>query len=208
MKISVSGGVDFATRLAADATSLRSAAALSVQQAAEGLKAELRAQVVGAGLGQRLANTWRVAYRTGQRQALVYTRAPAIMKGHNQASVIRSSDGFWLALPGPGAPAHVGGGLRPTPERVERMYGRPLAFVYRSPPPSLLVMSLRRGTGARGGWRSPSARALATGDTEAAVMFLLFPLVRLPKRLDVEGAVRRWHAALPGLLDSNWRRAA
>jgi len=88
------------------------------------------------------------------------------------------------------------------------MYGRPLVFVYRNPPPSLLVMSLRRGTGARGGWRSPSARALATGNTEAAVMFLLFPLVRLPKRLDIAGAVRRWHAALPGLLDQNWRRAA
>ena len=184
MNLTVTGGADFAAKLAADAAALKRAAAATVEQAAEGLKNDLRAHVVGAGLGQRLANTWRVAYRTGQHQALVYTKAPQIMKGHDQGGVISSSNGFWLVLPGPHCPKQSGRGLRPTPEQIKRMYGRPLVFVSRHPPPSLLVMNLRHGT--------------------TAVMFLLFPLVRLPKRLDIEGIVQRRYSAFPGLLTENW----
>ena len=35
------------------------AVTLSIREATDGLKTELRSQITGAGLGQRLANTWR-----------------------------------------------------------------------------------------------------------------------------------------------------
>ncbi len=80
----------------------------SIREATDGLKTELRSQITGAGLGQRLANTWRgEVYPKGQMSikaaGLVYSRAPVIVGAHDQGATIRSKDGFWLAIPLPAA---------------------------------------------------------------------------------------------------------
>lgn len=69
----------------------------SIREATDGLKTELRSQITGAGLGQRLANTWRgEVYPKGKLSTkaagLVYSRAPVIVGAHDQGATIRSKD--------------------------------------------------------------------------------------------------------------------
>jgi hypothetical protein len=53
--------------------------ATGTREAGRGLKTELRRQVASAGLGQRLANSWRDEHYPNQKldaASLVYTKAP------------------------------------------------------------------------------------------------------------------------------------
>ena len=102
----------------------------SIREATDGLKTELRSQVTGAGLGQRLANTWRgEVYPKGKLSikaaGLVYSRAPVIVGAHDQGATIRSKDGFWLAIPLPAA-GKGPRGKRMTPGLWEKLRGQRL----------------------------------------------------------------------------------
>jgi hypothetical protein len=186
--------------------------ATGVKQAGEGLKDELRRQVVTAGLGQRLARTWRSRSYPNRRHdaaALVWSKAPQIVRAFDEGAAIRSRNGFWLAIPSPEAPKRGPTGKRITPGMVERMYGRRLRFVYRPRGASLLVMDgmVARG-GRRGGFRMATTRNasrnrgayVSTSGLTTVVMFFLVPQVRMPKRLDVARASERWAARLPALI--------
>ena len=126
----------------------------SIREATDGLKTELRSQITGAGLGQRLANTWRgEVYPKGQMSikaaGLVYSRAPVIVGAHDQGATIRSKDGFWLAIPTPAAGKSARGG-RITPGEWERRTGLRLRFASLCPP--------QRVSPGRGGPRPPCRR--------------------------------------------------
>ena len=72
-----------------------------------GLKTELRRQVASAGLGQRLANSWRDRHYPNQRldaASLVYTKAPQIIRAFDEGALIRSKRGRFLAIPTANAP--------------------------------------------------------------------------------------------------------
>ncbi len=140
----------------------------SIREATDGLKTELRNQITGAGLGQRLANTWRgEVYPKGKMSikaaGLVYSRAPVIVGAHDQGATIRSKDGFWLAIPLPAA-GKGPRGKRMTPGLWERLRGQRLRFIYRRGKPSLLVAENQRARqGQRGGFSVASKKAQATG---------------------------------------------
>lgn len=197
------------TRVMADEVKATERAASSaMRDATNGLKLDLRAQVTGAGLGPRLANTWRSqtypASGDSLRPAgLVWSKAPHIIRAFDEGATIRSADGFWLAVPGPGCPARIGK-KRPTPRLVEERLGIPLRFVYRRGGPSLLVADdMRARQGKRGGFaRSRTGRNAAT-----AIMFLLYPQVTLRKRLDINrakgAAERRLYTTLVSALGKN-----
>ncbi|HUX16663.1 MAG TPA: DUF6441 family protein [Phycisphaerae bacterium] len=183
-----------------------------VREATEGLKQDLRRQIVGAGLGRRLANTWRSeVYPRGQKSiraaGLVFSKAPDIVRAYEDGAVIRSKRGLFLAIPTPAAGKYGDGRKKITPGGWERAHGQRLRFVYRHRGPSLLVAENQRArTGKRGGFGKASASTLRTGRGLATVpMFILVPQVTVRKRLDVAGAAARWHAALPGLVVRNWR---
>jgi hypothetical protein len=183
-----------------------------IREATNGLKLDLRSQIVGAGLGQRLANTWRSEiYPKGQNSiraaGLVFSKAPNIVRAYADGTVIRSKHGFFLAIPTPAAGKYGDGKQKMNPGLWERMHGARLKFVYRRRGPSLLVAdNLRARTGKRGGFAKASASALRTGRGLATVpMFFLVPQVTIRKRLDVDGAANKWLAALPGLVVRNWR---
>lgn len=185
-----------------------------IREATEGLKQDLRRQIAGAGLGPRLANTWRSeVYPKGANSiraaGLVFSKAPNIVRVYDEGAVIRSKRGFFLAIPTPAAGKLGDGRRKMTPGLWERMHGARLRFVYRRRGPSLLVAeSLRARTGKRDGFAKASASALRTGRGLATVpMFLLVPQVTLRKRLDVAGAAEKWLAVLPGLVARNWRDA-
>ena len=180
------------------------AATMAVRQAGDGLKAAWRAQIVGAGLGTRLAKTIQSQTypRSGQSlnaAVVVWSKAPVIVGAHDTGPLIRSRNGFWLAIPTPAAGKSLRGG-RITPGEWERRNGLRLRFVYRRSGPSLLVAEARlntRGRAVRS--RSRTGRGVAT-----VPIFLLVPQVKLAKRLDLARDAVRAHEAVPGLVVRNW----
>jgi hypothetical protein len=180
------------------------AATVAVRQAGDGLKAAWRTQILGAGLGPRLARTIRSqAYpKAGaslNAAVVVWSKAPVIVGAHDTGPLIRSRNGFWLAIPTAAAGKSLRGG-RITPGEWERRHGLRLRFVYRRSGPSLLVAEGRlntRGRAVRS--RSRSGRGVAT-----VPIFLLVPQVKLPKRLDLARDAARAHDALPGLVVGKW----
>jgi len=189
----------------------------AVKEATTGLKNRMRAQVTAAGLGTRLARTWRGDVYPQHGRSLhaageVYTKAEKILSGFEEGTVIRSKDGFWLAIPTPNAPKRVMG-QKVTPGNLERARGIRLQFVYRKHGPSLLVAnqmraSYSRKTGELRGFRKASQRARDTGrGLTSVVMFWLVPQVKMPKRIRFDAEAANWHRRLPRLILKHWREA-
>lgn len=108
MRLAAAISGDLRKVLADEVKAAEDAVTAGMRQAADGLKADLRRQVTEAGMGQRLANTWRAElYPKGQKSikaaGFVFTRAPTIIRAFDQGAVIRSKHGFWLAIPTPAA---------------------------------------------------------------------------------------------------------
>lgn len=186
----------------------------AVSEASDGLKMDMRRQVLSAGLGQRLANTWRDAvypqFGLSIRAAgVVYTKASKIMEGFDQGTIIRSKDGFWLAIPTPNAPKRIMG-KKTTPGNYEKVKGTRLQFVYRANGPSLLVAremqpSYKRQTGELRGFRKASNRTLSTGrGLTSVVMFWLVPQVKMPRHLSFQQQAEKWNSRIPQLILRYW----
>lgn len=170
------------------------------------LKERWRAQVVGAGLGTRLARSIRAqvfpSHPSMRAAALVWTNAPEIIGAHERGVVIRSESGFWLAIPTEAA-GRGRRGARLTPGEWERQRGIPLRFVYRRGQPSLLVAESRissRGTAVAS--RSKTGRGRMT-----VPIFIMVPQVKLPKRLSLYAAALREADTLPGGVVGGWRES-
>lgn len=154
-------------------------------QAGLGLKSAWRAQITGAGLGQRLANTIRnqtypKAGASLNAAALVWSQAPVIIGAHEKGALIRGRNGLWLAIPLPAAGKGTGGG-RITPADWERRRGLKLRLVFRRNAASLLVADARLSAGGLAKLsKSKTGRGLAT-----VPVFILVPQVKLQKRLDL-----------------------
>lgn len=199
--------------MAAEIQAAERAVTSAVRAAADGLKTELRAQITGAGLGRRLANTWRSeTYPKGgisvSAAGLVWSKAPGIVRIYEEGATIRSTKGLFLAVPTPAAGRYGDGGKKITPAGWERRVGIRLRFIYRRAAPSLLVADNARlsksGRAAANLGRRQGAAFLRTAGRTTVPMFILLPFVRFRKRLDVAGSARKWIAALPGLVEKNW----
>ena len=112
-----------------------------------------------------------------------------IVGAHDAGPLIRSKNGFWLAIPTPAAGKALGG-RRITPAAWERKTGLRLRFVYRRTGPSLLVADSVR-LNARG--HAAVSRSKTGRSQVTAPMFLLVPQVKLPKRLDLARDAARAH---------------
>jgi len=195
---------DLAAMMAAEIRAGEKAVTAATREAGTSLKTAWRTQITGAGLGQRLARTIRSEqYPKGQSSlnaaALVWSKAPDIVSAHDTGPLIRSRNGFWLAIPTAAAGKSRRGG-RTTPVEWERRTGLRLRFVYRPSSPSLLVAEGRLNKGGRAvASRSKTGRGLTT-----VPIFLLVPQVKLPKRLDLDRDNERARDSLPGLIVANW----
>jgi hypothetical protein len=198
----------------AELRDLERATAVGTKEAGRGLRTELRRQVASAGLGQRLANSWRDKHYPNQKldaASLVYTKAPQIIRAFDDGAVIRSKRGRFLAIPTENTPRKGTDGRRISPRTFPEHRFGPLRFVPRSTGPSLLVVdgvraSYSRQTGQLRGFRRATDRARRSGQGLATVvMFLLVPQVRLRKRLDVARAAEHWSAQLPALIEQQLR---
>ncbi len=113
---------------------LEKAVMSGVKKAGEGLKLELRSQVMGAGLSQKLANTWRLQFYENKKvdaASLVYSKAPEVISSFDKGVVIKSGSGIWLAIPTANAPKKGIGGKRINPTNFPTDRLGNLRFVYR-----------------------------------------------------------------------------
>ena len=204
MKLGLDITPDLVAAMAAEIKAGEKAVSAAMREAGTNLKSAWRGQINQAGLGRRLANsirsqTYPKAGESLKAAALVWSKAPDIIGAHDTGPLIRSKDGFWLAIP----TAAAGKGLkgrRITPGEWERRRGLRLRFVYRRRGPSLLVADGRlnnRGLGVAS--RSKTGRGRST-----VPIFLLVPQVKLAKRLNLARDAQRAQAAMPGLIAANW----
>ena len=204
---------DLRQLLAAELKEAERGVTTGVRRATDGLKAELRGQITGAGLGERLARTWRseVYPRAGTSltaAGLVWSKAPKLVRAFAYGALIRSRNGLFLAIPTEAAGRLGDGRKRITPGGWERRTGLRLRFVYRRGGPSLLVADNARLTSRGRAVRNEGRRADASfsrlaGRTTVPI-FLLVPQVTLKRRLDVAGAAQKWAARLPELVLQRW----
>ena len=150
MKLKLDINPDIVAMMAAEVVAGERAVTGAMREAGIGLKSAWRLQITGAGLGTRLANSIRSQTfpRAGESldaAALVWSKAPVIVGAHDTGPLIRSQNGFWLAIPLPAAGKSLRGG-RITPGEWERRRGLRLRFVYRRTGPSLLVAEGRLNT--------------------------------------------------------------
>jgi len=190
--------------MAAEVVAGERAVSAAMREAGTGLKTAWRSQITGAGLGRRLANSIQSQNfpRSGESlnaAALVWSKAPVIIGAHETGPLIRSRNGFWLAIP-TAAAGKGARGSRITPGEWERRTGLRLRFIYRRRGPSLLVAEGRLNTKGRAvAARSKTGRGIVT-----APIFLLVPQVKLPKRLDLARDAERAVDGVPGLIVANW----
>jgi hypothetical protein len=124
MKLKLDIQPDIVALMQAEIAAGEKAVSGAMREAGNSLKTSWRAQVTGAELGRRLANTIRSetfpkARRSLSAAALVWLKAPVIIGAHESGPLIRSRDGFWLAIPTPAAGKSIRGG-RITPLEWER----------------------------------------------------------------------------------------
>jgi hypothetical protein len=204
MKLRLDISPDIAAIMQAEIKAGEKAVSAAMREAGTSLKSAWRGQITGAGLGRRRSNSIRLASfpKSGDSlnaAALVWSNAPVIIGAHDTGPLIRSKDGFWLAIPTPAAGKSTKGG-RITPGEWERRTGLRLRFVYRRRGPSLLVAEGRLNTKGRAvASRSKTRRGVAT-----VPIFLLVPQVRLRKRLDLARDAMRAADGVPGLIVANW----
>lgn len=210
MKLAAAITGSFKSDMKAEMKRIERGVAAGVKDAGDGLKGSLRRQVISAGLGTRLARTWRSrSYPNKGHDAatLVWSKAPQIVRTFDQGAVIKSKSGFWLAIPTAAAPKRGVGGKRITPSNFPEHRFGPLRFVYRRGQPSLLVVDGVRVSGKTGrvGRRAKGGSFTKTGRIKSGittvVMFVMVPQVKMPKRLDVRRAAEIWSRRTPNLID-------
>ena len=204
MRLKLEIDPDIAALMQAEIAAGERAVSAAMHAAGSGLRAAWRGQITGAGLGTRLGNSIRMATFPKGRDslnaaALVWSNAPVIIGAHDTGPLIRSKDGFWLAIPTPAAGTSIRGG-RITPGEWERRHGLRLRFIYRRRGPSLLVAEGRLNTKGRAvASKSKTGRGVAT-----VPIFLLVPQVKLRKRLDLARDAERAAEGVPGLIVARW----
>lgn len=210
MKLGVDISPDLAKLMAAEIAAGQRAVTQGVREVGEQLKADWRKQITGAGLGQRLALTIRSRHYPAGREsfgaaAMVWSKAPQIVAGHDEGALLRSADGFWLAIPTPAA-KQMFRREQATPAKFEERTGLRLRLIYRKGRPGLLVADeLRARSGKRGGFAVASKTARRTGRGLTTVpMFILVPQVKLPKRLDLARDARKAEARLADAIVGKW----
>jgi len=204
MKLKLDIRPDIAALMQAEITAGGKVVSAAMREAGTSLKYAWRGQITGAGLGTRLGNSIRLASfpKSGDSlnaAALVWSKAPVITGAYDTGPLIRSKDGFWLAIPTLAAGKSTRRG-RITPGEWERRAGLRLRFVFRRRGPSLLVAEGRLNTKGRAvASKSKTGRGVST-----VPIFLLVPQVKLHKRLDIARDAERVVDGVPGLIVANW----
>lgn len=186
---------------AAAETEIGTIATVAMRGATDTLKTTLRDQVRDAGLGNRLANTWRGKTYPEQGRSLdpagwVYSNAPDIVTSFATGAAILPHAGHnWLWLPTRNVPRARGAGRatstkKMTPEQVLAEF-HVKGFVFRkgSGGKLLAFIDQARGLTPRGRVKQVARGRLAHGKRgELVLMFTLLAATADPKVLDLQEA--------------------
>ena len=157
----------------------------AVETYAKRLQLALRDDTRQGGLGDRVANAWRLTVypNSGAPAALVYSKAPLIVTAFSQDTTITPHDGhLWLAIPTDNVPRF--GNRKLTPEQVQNKFNQDLIFIPARPGTSLAFVNVIPARSGHG-FRPPTKGRVAQGRaTELVLMFVMVQQVHLRKRLD------------------------
>jgi hypothetical protein len=140
MKLVATLGRSLQADMQVELRNIERAVTTGTRDAGRGLRTELRRQVTSAGLGQRLANSWRDKHYPNRKldaASLVYAKAPLIIRAFDEGAVIRSKRGRFLAIPTENAPRKGTDGRRISPSTFPEHRFGPLRFVPRQSGPSI-----------------------------------------------------------------------
>lgn len=215
VRVAIQG--DLKAYLAERESGVERGAMVGAANARDVLKGRLRDDTRAGGLGDRVANTWRgQVYPTRgtslEPAAIVYSKAAHIARAFENGVTIRSNDGFWLAIPSDNVPDSLIRGTRGrgrlTPGILEQRMGIKLRFVpvfkggAKGRFALLVADNVRTRKGKRGGYARASARAIAKGQGESVVMFILVPQATLKKRLHIASIASEMQRAWPDILQA------
>jgi hypothetical protein len=190
---------------------IATAATEAMRETTPGALAEIREQTTDAGMGQRMANTWRGRVypdKGASRHSLepagyIWSRAPDIADAFARGATIRPLGGRrFLWIPTEAVPVargrYTGSGrikrLPMTPEEVETAYDQDLFYRRGRQGRVLAFVNVVRSKNQRA-WRQGTKRRLAQGRAlEQILMFVLVPQVKMPRLFDLDGVARRWAA--------------
>lgn len=202
----------------------------TIDEASAILQDDWRDQIVAAGLGPKLARTIRrKTYPTGRNSvdaaALIWTKAPKIIGAYADGATIRPLNGKrWLWIPTEEVPKKRQGN-RLSPSEVADRFGRDLDIVNPGAPnlrhtttrlrsgvafAGYYNLAIRKGSGrwrnaTRGEIHGTKHRPVKAVTRQFVVMFILVPMVRVRKRLDLDQLQVAVDAAYGALLTKNWR---
>lgn len=187
----------------------------------DGLKTDLRGQVVAAGLGRRLANTWRgqtypKAGDSVEAAAYVSTNAPKLIDAFDRGVTITAKNGKFLAIPTPDAGVRQVSKRRTagstnntlTPSAWEHETGVKLRFVPTKTGGVLVADAFFRRQAARYQGRKSFKAIKEAGPLKGRSFVVIFVLVRqakLRKRLDIETTAKAWADRVPAAIAANWK---
>ncbi|MGI4880456.1 MAG: DUF6441 family protein [Janthinobacterium lividum] len=185
----------------------------AMRDAGAGLKETLRDQVRTAGLGSRLANTWRgntypEAGASLDPAAYIWSNAPNIVASFATGATILPLNGRkYLWIPTKNVPAtrqrrsssHAAG-----PAEVQEVFKQPLIMIPGRSGHMLAFIdaSLTSNRRVRSAAR---ARGAVKGKPRLVLMFTAVPTLRVAKKLDLDGAGQFWGDQFPALLQDRWR---
>ena len=191
-----------------------------MREITEGLKEDLRDEVKAAGLGQRLANTWRgrtfpTTGESVEAAAYVSTNAPKLIDAFDRGVTIAAKGGKYLAIPTPDAGVRQLSKRRTkgsadntlSPAAWERETGVKLRFVPTRSGGVLVADAFYRRQAARFQRRKSFRPIREAGPAQGRRFVVIFVLVRqakLRKRLDIETTARIWADRVPSAIAANW----
>lgn len=210
MKLLVGIGNTISSDFRRETKTIINSVKLGTKQGTEGLKGELQAQIVQAGLGRPLSKSWQSKFyenKSDNPAGFVYSKAAEIVQAFEAGVLIRAKNGIWLAIPTENAPKKLEGDRRATPALYVKHIG-PLRFVPRDNNSALLVAdnfraSYSRKTGQFIGFRK--TKAVRPKGRVTVPMFFLVKQAKLQKLLDIERAARKWGAEIPRLIHNIYR---
>jgi len=184
LKVGITAEADLPTFADAKGAAIRRGAMRGAERFAARAKIVFRGDIRRAGLGDRLANTWRVdVYPKGRDQSWhpavhVYSAAPEIIRAHTDGTTIKSKNGVFLAIPTDNVPRR--GGRQLSPLDIEGQFNQDL-IVRPTNRPGVLIAYVRavRGKSGRGFRRATKKRLSAGRDVELVPMFILIRQVTL-----------------------------
>lgn len=199
---------DWAAMMADVDKDIATAATDAAQEVAAGLKNDLRETTQKAGLGGRLANTWRSAvYPKGRASidaaAFVYSKAPDIIDSFDRGAVIVPVNGSrMLAIPTKNVP-RKGRGRRMTPQDVEDAFNQDLKFTRTKDGKIVAYVEVIKSKSGKG-WRQATKGRLRQGRVvQPVIMFILIPSARMPKHFDLDATGTYWGQQMQAIFERN-----